>query len=390
MYLPKVKLVSSSKNTSRIIGTLHVAIRQAQNLPVTDGKELTDPTVKIYLLPNQSSSGKRKTRVVSHNINPIWNENFTYEDVYMDDLLSERVLEVSVWDYDRRGSNDFIGGVRMGPHPDSVSHKLEDWMDSTGDEVAHWEAMLEQPGEWVEQWHTLRPSMEPASKYSTTLSSVHAVKSNGVNRKSITPEAVKNSFSSTLSTTPLPHNHKLPPHDHDHSPSPLPCDQLSPLPAPSTPFPSEQLNHSSKQVDLAEQPSQLHLEGIDVDVGEVGRDGESNEKTPPQDCEEKPKSVPLDGDQLDSTSTNSLYKKPAYDITGEVLVGVYYKNGQLHIHVERARGLAAADHNGYSNPYIKTYLLPDKAKRSKQKTSVKKKTLDPVYNETLKVSCYIF
>ena len=77
--------------------------------------------------------------------------------------------------------------------------------------------------------------------------------------------------------------------------------------------------------------------------------------------------------------------KGDYDITGEVLVGVYYKSGQLHIHVERARGLAAADSNGYSDPYIKTYLLPDKAKHTKQKTSVKKKTLDPVYNETLKV-----
>ena len=77
--------------------------------------------------------------------------------------------------------------------------------------------------------------------------------------------------------------------------------------------------------------------------------------------------------------------KGDYDITGDVMVGVYHKSGQLYIHVERARGLAATDSNGYSDPYIKTYLLPDKAKHTKQKTSVKKKTLDPVYNETLKV-----
>ena len=84
-------------------------------------------------------------------------------------------------------------------------------------------------------------------------------------------------------------------------------------------------------------------------------------------------------------STISLYHRGDYDITGEVLVGVYYKNNQLHVHVDRARGLAAADSNGYSDPYVKTYLLPDKAKHTKQKTSIKKKTLDPVYNETLKV-----
>ena len=78
--------------------------------------------------------------------------------------------------------------------------------------------------------------------------------------------------------------------------------------------------------------------------------------------------------------------KGDYDITGEVLVGVYYRGNQLHVHVDRARGLAAADSNGYSDPYVKTYLLPDKAKHTKQKTSIKKKTLDPVYNETLKVA----
>ena len=66
-------------------------------------------------------------------------------------------------------------------------------------------------------------------------------------------------------------------------------------------------------------------------------------------------------------------------------MGVYYRGNQLHVHVDRARGLAAADSNGYSDPYVKTYLLPDKAKHTKQKTSIKKKTLDPVYNETLKV-----
>jgi hypothetical protein len=330
MYLPKAKLVSSNNNTTRIIGTLHIAIYQAQNLPVMDEDKLTDATVKIYLLPNQSSSGKRKTQVVSHNLNPVWNEQFTYKNVYLDDLSSGRVLEVTVWDYDRRGSNDFIGGVRMGPHPDSLPHLLEDWMDSTGDEVTHWEAMLKQPGAWVEQWHTLRLSMEPASKYSPSPSSVRPVISSGANRESTTPE---HSFSSNSSTTPLPHDYGST-HDHEPSPSPLPPNQLSPLAAPSTPFPREQLNHS----------------------------------------------------QHDSTDVYKQTKTTAHEITGEVLVGVYYKNGQLHIHVERARGLAAADSNGYSDPYIKTYLLPDKAKHTKQKTSVKKKTLDPVYNETLTVS----
>ena len=81
--------------------------------------------------------------------------------------------------------------------------------------------------------------------------------------------------------------------------------------------------------------------------------------------------------------------KGDYDITGEVLVGVQYKDGQLSVHVNRVQDLAAADSNGFSDPYIKTYLLPDRSKHSKRKTSIKKKTLDPVYNETLKVGIYV-
>lgn len=36
--------------------------------------------------------------------------------------------------------------------------------------------------------------------------------------------------------------------------------------------------------------------------------------------------------------------------------------------------------------YVKTYLLPDKGKMGKKKTVVVKKTLNPVYNEILRVS----
>lgn len=36
--------------------------------------------------------------------------------------------------------------------------------------------------------------------------------------------------------------------------------------------------------------------------------------------------------------------------------------------------------------YVKVYLLPDNTSRSKKKTAMKRKTLNPVYNETMKVS----
>ena len=95
-------------------------------------------------------------------------------------------------------------------------------------------------------------------------------------------------------------------------------------------------------------------------------------------------------------SVSSIYSaaggKGDYDISGEVSFGVYYKNGYLVVHIARAQGLAAADSNGSSDPYIKTYLLPDKSKHSKKKTEIKKKTLNPVYDHTMQVchSVYAF
>ncbi|NXD16769.1 SYTL1 protein, partial [Nothocercus nigrocapillus] len=56
---------------------------------------------------------------------------------------------------------------------------------------------------------------------------------------------------------------------------------------------------------------------------------------------------------------------------------------ELHVHVLRCRELAEARRQR-SDPYIKTYLLPDKSNHGKRKTTVRKRSLDPVFNETLK------
>ena len=136
-------------------GTLNIAIEQAKDL-----QEPVDSFVKLYLLPDKSSSGKRKTKIIKSSLKPTWEEKFTYEKVELKDLSYERVLEVTVWSFHKRSGNVFIGGLRLGPAPGSAA-KHKDWMDSIGDEVTHWEDMLAHPGEWVEQWHTLRTTMNP-------------------------------------------------------------------------------------------------------------------------------------------------------------------------------------------------------------------------------------
>ena len=84
---------------------------------------------------------------------------------------------------------------------------------------------------------------------------------------------------------------------------------------------------------------------------------------------------------------STVPEKGDYTISGEVLFGVEYSGGKLLIHVNKARDIAAADKSGTSDSYVKTYLLPDKKKETKKKTKVVKKTLYPVFNETLKVLC---
>lgn len=67
---------------------------------------------RSYLLPDRTRSSKQKTPVVKRTLHPTWNYTFVYEDVSLEDL-SERALELTVWDHDRLASNEFIGGIRF-------------------------------------------------------------------------------------------------------------------------------------------------------------------------------------------------------------------------------------------------------------------------------------
>lgn len=68
---------------------------------------------------------------------------------------------------------------------------------------------------------------------------------------------------------------------------------------------------------------------------------------------------------------------------GRIQLSLEYKSqkNQLVVGVIRCAGLAAMDTNGYSDPYVKCYLKPDVHKKSKRRTTIKKKTLNPEYNE---------
>lgn len=68
---------------------------------------------------------------------------------------------------------------------------------------------------------------------------------------------------------------------------------------------------------------------------------------------------------------------------GRILISLMYSTQQnrLIIGVVRCVHLAAMDANGYSDPYVKICLKPDMGKKGKCKTQIKKRTLNPEFNE---------
>uniref|UniRef100_A0A3Q3N728 Synaptotagmin III n=1 Tax=Mastacembelus armatus TaxID=205130 RepID=A0A3Q3N728_9TELE len=70
------------------------------------------------------------------------------------------------------------------------------------------------------------------------------------------------------------------------------------------------------------------------------------------------------------------------DTCGKIsfLLRYAFNTEQLVVKILKALDLPAKDANGFSDPYVKIYLLPDRKK--KFQTKVHRKTLNPVFNET--------
>ncbi|XP_052238713.1 synaptotagmin-like protein 5 isoform X3 [Dreissena polymorpha] len=140
-------------------GQLEVTVKEARNLTGVKSNGFSDPFCKGYLLPERHKSSKQKTKVIRKDCNPCWNHTFIFEDVSLAEL-KERCLELTVWDYEKLSSNDFLGGARLNlGSGESQGHQV-DWMDARGEEMSMWQAMLDRPNLWIDGVLILRANMD--------------------------------------------------------------------------------------------------------------------------------------------------------------------------------------------------------------------------------------
>ncbi|XP_033123268.1 protein unc-13 homolog D-like isoform X3 [Anneissia japonica] len=92
---------------------VHVKVLNATNLPGMDADGTSDPFVLVELCPEVTfhKNKTHKTRTISSNLNPVFNEAFEFH-VSMDSLaLMGAVLQFTVMDHDLLWYDDFIGEV---------------------------------------------------------------------------------------------------------------------------------------------------------------------------------------------------------------------------------------------------------------------------------------
>ncbi|XP_047525339.1 uncharacterized protein LOC125063140 isoform X1 [Pieris napi] len=94
------------------LGALEVGVKRCRDLaPIDVKRNRSDPYVKVYLLPDKSKAGKRKTKVKKNTLNPVFEETLSFAQPLAS--LSSRTLWLSVWHADMFGRNDFLGEVSL-------------------------------------------------------------------------------------------------------------------------------------------------------------------------------------------------------------------------------------------------------------------------------------
>ncbi|NXJ59000.1 SYTL2 protein, partial [Rostratula benghalensis] len=137
-------------------GEVHIWVKECHDLPLLRGNRLNS-FIKCTILPDTSRKSRQKTRTVAKTTNPVFNHTMVYDGFRPEDL-KEACVELTVWDHNKL-ANHFLGGLRIGLGTGKSYGTTVEWMDSTSDETALWEKMINSPNAWIEDTLPLRMLM---------------------------------------------------------------------------------------------------------------------------------------------------------------------------------------------------------------------------------------
>lgn len=108
---------------------LVVVVHKCLNLLPCDSDNLADPYVKMYLLPDKSSSGKRKTQVIKNNLNPVFDETFEFS--LKQEEIADRDLELTIRNDTKFFSSNIkvMGVVTIDLSKMDISKAATEWFD---------------------------------------------------------------------------------------------------------------------------------------------------------------------------------------------------------------------------------------------------------------------
>jgi C2 domain len=110
---------------------LMVGVNAARRLDSKDKNGSSDPYCEVRL-----GKQRKTTKRLRKTLNPVFNQEFTFVCT----AIAAHTLFVAVWDWDRVGSNDYIGGVSV--PLDSLRGELEQWFDLNANHGQHLDAVV--------------------------------------------------------------------------------------------------------------------------------------------------------------------------------------------------------------------------------------------------------
>ncbi|XP_043243201.1 extended synaptotagmin-2-like isoform X2 [Amphibalanus amphitrite] len=263
---------------------LEITVHRVVNLPM-QGDDIPDPYVKTYLLPDRSEKNKRKTKKLTDNCDPVFEETFEYKGPLSESQL--RTLEVLVVSKKTFARNPVIGMKHIDLRGVDLEAGTTEWFDL-------------EPEERFESSH---PKYDPYS-------------------------------------------------------SPAPPPAAPPVPEPEvkqeTPYPAPAGSGKTAQESESAEPVPVAAPLVE----------------PPPAASTQPAKPPQHLGGADKLGRIQLTLK--YNQARCALAVVVHKVTNLPMQGD-----------DIPDPYVKTYLLPDRSEKNKRKTQKFKDNCNPVYEETL-------